>query len=65
MVMKVMVMAMVLAMMIAMVMLLVMVITVLEAVGEVGCLCQRQHRSFHKLRLFHRPKASRGLLVPM
>jgi hypothetical protein len=43
----------VMAMMIVMVMLLVMVITVLEALGEVGWLCQRQHRSFHKLRLFH------------
>jgi hypothetical protein len=46
-------MAMVMAMMIATVMVLVMVITVLEALRQVGWLCQCQHRSFYRLRAFH------------
>jgi len=39
--------------MMAMVMVSVIVIIVPEALREVGCLCQHQHQSFHRLRAFH------------
>jgi len=39
--------------MMTMVMVLVMVIIVPEALGQVGWLRQRQHRSFHRLRAFY------------
>jgi len=45
-------MVMVMAMMMI-VMVMVMVITVLEALRQVGWLCQRQHQSFHRLRAFY------------
>ena len=41
------------AMAMAMVVVLVMVIIVLEALRQVGCLRQRQHQSFHRLRAFY------------
>ena len=42
--------------MMAMVMVLVIVIIVLEALRQVGWLCQHQHQSFHRLRAFYKPK---------
>jgi len=46
-------MAMAMVMVMAMVVVLVMVIIVLEALRQVGCLRQRQHQSFHRLRAFY------------
>jgi len=48
--------------MMVMVMVSVMVIIVPEALRQVGSLRQRQHQSFHTLKVFHRPKASHGKL---
>jgi len=44
---------MMIVMVMVLVMVLVMVITVLEALREVGWLCQRQHQSFHRLGAFY------------